>query len=157
MQEGSTLTGVSGQLSNSRSQVVALLADEIQVFSPSTGPYAQNSFHLAYVLRNKLKYALTGSEIKNICMQRFVKTGGKVGPKLLYPAGFMDVLSIEKTGKHFCLVYDTRDLARSLVHSWRGQVAIHTFYLLTCLDETVSSIATSALKETDCKRFLQQT
>lgn len=35
-------------------------------------------------------------------------------------------------------------------------VATHTFRLLTCLDETVSSIATSALKETDCKRFMKQ-
>ena len=25
-----------------------------------------------------------------------------------YPAGFMDVLSIDKTGENFCLIYDTK-------------------------------------------------
>nr|XP_028569495.1 40S ribosomal protein S4-like [Podarcis muralis] len=61
---------------------------------------------LVIFLRNWLKYALTGDEVKKICMQRFVKIDGKVRTDVTYPAGFMDVISIEKTGEHFRLVYD---------------------------------------------------
>ncbi|XP_068920563.1 small ribosomal subunit protein eS4-like isoform X2 [Petaurus breviceps papuanus] len=47
-------------------------------------------------------------------MQRFIKIDGKVRTDITYPAGFMDVISIEKTGEHFRLVYDTK-----------GRFAIH--------------------------------
>ena len=33
---------------------------------------------LIIFLRNRLKYALTGNEVKKICMQRFIKIDGKV-------------------------------------------------------------------------------
>jgi len=41
-------------------------------------------------------------------MQRLVKVDGKVRTDPTYPAGFMDVISIEKTGEVFRLVYDTK-------------------------------------------------
>ncbi|XP_025227182.1 40S ribosomal protein S4, Y-like [Theropithecus gelada] len=63
---------------------------------------------LIVFLRNKLKYALTGDEVKKIRMQCFIKIDGKVRVATTYPAGFMDVIGIEKTGEHFCLVYDTK-------------------------------------------------
>uniref|UniRef100_A0A8C0EBC2 RNA-binding S4 domain-containing protein n=1 Tax=Bubo bubo TaxID=30461 RepID=A0A8C0EBC2_BUBBB len=69
---------------------------------------------LIIFLRNRLKYALTGDEVKKICMQRFIKIDGKVRTDITYPAGFMDVISIEKTGEHFRLVYDTK--GRFAVH-----------------------------------------
>ncbi|KAL1785260.1 40S ribosomal protein S4, X isoform [Sigmodon hispidus] len=40
-------------------------------------------------------------------MQRFIKIDGKVKTDITYPAGFMDVISIDKTGANFCLIYDT--------------------------------------------------
>ncbi|KAI9760572.1 MAG: hypothetical protein M1835_000142 [Candelina submexicana] len=61
-----------------------------------------------------LKYALNSRETKAIVMQRLVKVDGKVRTDATYPAGFMDVISIEKTSEHFRLVYDTK--GRFTVH-----------------------------------------
>uniref|UniRef100_A0A8C5NVE4 Small ribosomal subunit protein eS4 n=1 Tax=Jaculus jaculus TaxID=51337 RepID=A0A8C5NVE4_JACJA len=63
---------------------------------------------LIIFLRNRLKYALTGDEVKKICMQRFITIDGKVRTDITYPAGFMDVISIDKTGENFRLIYDTK-------------------------------------------------
>ena len=41
-------------------------------------------------------------------MQRFVKVDGKVRTDATYPAGFMDVIEIEKTNENFRLVYDAK-------------------------------------------------
>uniref|UniRef100_A0A8C2QLY3 Small ribosomal subunit protein eS4 n=1 Tax=Cricetulus griseus TaxID=10029 RepID=A0A8C2QLY3_CRIGR len=65
--------------------------------------------HVAYI-----KYALTGDEVKKICMQRFIKIDGKVRTDITYPAGFMNVISIDKTGENFGLIYDTK--GRFAVH-----------------------------------------
>ena len=43
-----------------------------------------------------------------------IKVDGKVRTDTTYPAGFMDVISIEKTGENFRLVYDTK--GRFTVH-----------------------------------------
>lgn len=72
-----------------------------------TGPYCAN-----YGCR--LKYALNAKEVQNIVMQRLIRVDGKVRTDPTYPAGFMDVISIEKTGEHFRLVYDTK--GRFAVH-----------------------------------------
>ena len=47
------------------------------------------------------RYALTGKEVKMILMQRLVKVDGKVRTDATYPAGFMDVIELEKTGEFF--------------------------------------------------------
>ncbi|KAB0359387.1 hypothetical protein FD754_003543 [Muntiacus muntjak] len=52
---------------------------------------------LIIFLRNRLKYALTGDEVKKIFRT-----------DITYPAGFMDVITIDKTGENFCLIYDTK-------------------------------------------------
>ncbi|KAL9640864.1 MAG: hypothetical protein Q9164_000022 [Protoblastenia rupestris] len=65
-------------------------------------------------IRNRLKYALNSRETKAIVMQRLIKVDGKVRTDTTYPAGFMDVISIEKTGENFRLVYDTK--GRFTVH-----------------------------------------
>ena len=54
------------------------------------------------------RYALTGREVKAILMQRLVKVDGKVRTDPTYPAGFMDVIEIEKTNENFRLVYDPK-------------------------------------------------
>ena len=54
------------------------------------------------------RYALTGREVNAILMQRHVKVDGKVRTDSTYPAGYMDVIDIDKTDEHFRLVYDSK-------------------------------------------------
>jgi len=56
-----------------------------------------------------------------ILMQRAVKVDGKVRTELNYPSGFMDVVSIEKTGDAFRLMYDTK--GRFTLHSIKPEEA----------------------------------
>jgi len=82
---------------------------------PSSGPHKQREcLPLLVFLRNRLKYALNYNETKAILKQRLVQIDAKVRTDLTYPTGFMDVISIEKTGENFRLVYDTK-----------GRFAIH--------------------------------
>lgn len=81
----------------------------------SSGPHKQReSLPLIIFLRNRLKYALNGKEVQSIVMQRLIKVDGKVRTDTNYPAGFMDVISIERTGENFRLLYDVK-----------GRFAIH--------------------------------
>merc|ERR1739848_446852 len=81
----------------------------------SPGPHKlRDCMPLIVFIRNRLKYALNGREVKQIVMQRLVKVDGKVRTDPTYPAGFMDVISIEKTGENFRLVYDVK--GRFAVH-----------------------------------------
>jgi len=82
---------------------------------PSTGPHKlRECLPLIVLLRNRLKYALNTKEVKYILMQRLIKVDGKARTDKTYPAGFMDVISIEKTDEHFRLLYDVR--GRFIVH-----------------------------------------
>ena len=74
----------------------------------------QERRHTDTCLLDSLKYALNGREVKQIVMQRLVKVDGKVRTDPTYPAGYMDVISIEKTGENFRLIYDTK--GRFTVH-----------------------------------------
>lgn len=76
---------------------------------PSTGPHKlRECLPLIILLRNRLKYALTGKEVKYILMQRLVKVDAKARTDSKYPSGFMDVISLEKTNEFFRLLYDVR-------------------------------------------------
>uniref|UniRef100_A0A8C2LCH1 40S ribosomal protein S4 n=1 Tax=Cricetulus griseus TaxID=10029 RepID=A0A8C2LCH1_CRIGR len=76
---------------------------------PSTGPHkVRERLPLIIFLGNRLEYALTGDEVKMICMRHFIKIDGKVRTDITYPAGFMDVINIDKTGENFCLICDTK-------------------------------------------------
>jgi len=82
---------------------------------PSAGPHKlRECMPLIVFLRNRLKYALTYDETKKVTMQRLIKVDGKVRTDITYPAGFMDVISIEKTGENFRLIYDIK--GRFAVH-----------------------------------------
>ncbi|XP_065837636.1 small ribosomal subunit protein eS4-like [Oscarella lobularis] len=82
---------------------------------PSTGPHKlRECLPLIVFVRNRLKYALTYDEVKKILAQRLIKVDGKVRTDVKYPAGLMDVISIEKTGEHFRLIYDVK--GRFAVH-----------------------------------------
>ncbi|KAI5286104.1 40S ribosomal protein S4 [Ascosphaera aggregata] len=81
----------------------------------STGPHKlRDCMPLIVFIRNRLKYALNGREVNAILMQRLVKVDGKVRTDSTFPAGFMDVITIDKTGENFRLVYDVK--GRFTVH-----------------------------------------
>jgi len=76
---------------------------------PSSGPHKlRQCLPLCIILRNRLKYALTGKECMQICMERCVKVDGKVRTDQNYPAGLMDVVEIEKSNDRFRLLLDTK-------------------------------------------------
>lgn len=76
---------------------------------PSQGPHKlRESLPLMLILRNRLKYALTGKETKQICMERHIKVDGKIRTDPTFPAGFMDVVEIPKAADQFRLVFDTK-------------------------------------------------
>ncbi|CAK5088482.1 unnamed protein product [Meloidogyne enterolobii] len=76
---------------------------------PMCGPHKlRESLPLILFLRNRLKYAQSYNEARMICKQRLIKVDGKVRTEMRFPAGFMDVVSIEKTGEVFRLLYDVK-------------------------------------------------
>jgi len=76
---------------------------------PSTGPHKlRECIPLTVLLRNRLKYALTYHEVKMIVMQRLVKVDGKVRTDQTFPAGIMDVVTLDKTNENFRILYDTK-------------------------------------------------
>ena len=90
----------------------------------SPGPHKlRDSLPLVIFLRNRLKYALNGREVKSILMQRLVKVDGKVRTDSTFPAGLMDVITIDKTGENFRLIFDTK--GRYTVHRITGEEAAY--------------------------------
>lgn len=76
---------------------------------PSPGPHKMREcLPVCIILRERLKYALTNKECQQICMERCVKIDGKVRTDHNYPAGFMDVVELEKSGDRFRLLFDTK-------------------------------------------------
>nr|CCA19147.1 40S ribosomal protein S4 putative [Albugo laibachii Nc14] len=76
---------------------------------PSSGPHKlRECLPLIIILRNRLKYALTKQEVTMICMQKAVKVDGKIRVDPNFPAGFMDIVEIPKSGDQFRLLYDTK-------------------------------------------------
>jgi small subunit ribosomal protein S4e len=74
---------------------------------PTTGPHKlRECLPLSLILRNRLKYALTRAEVQTIVMRRLVAVDHKTRSDMNYPAGFMDVITIEKTDEKFRLLYD---------------------------------------------------
>merc|ERR1739848_866515 len=84
-------------------------------FRPNAGPHKlRECLPLAVFIRNRLHYALTGNECKKIMMGKMVKVDGKVRTDVKYPAGFMDVITIDKTNENFRLIFDTK--GRYIIH-----------------------------------------
>jgi small subunit ribosomal protein S4e len=82
---------------------------------PSGGPHKlRECLPLVLLLRNRLKYALTRREVMYIARQRLVKVDGRIRIDPRYPTGFMDVVSLDKTGEHFRMLYDEK--GRFTVH-----------------------------------------
>jgi len=76
---------------------------------PHAGPHKlRESLPLLVILRNRLKYALCAREASMILRQKFVNVDHRPRTDPGYPAGFMDVLEIPKTGDRFRVLYDVK-------------------------------------------------
>jgi len=91
---------------------------------PSPGPHKlRECLPLSIFLRNRLKYALNGREVTAIVKQRLIKVDGKVRTDSTYPTGFMDTISIEKSGEYFRLLYDVK--GRFTIHRITAEEAAY--------------------------------
>jgi small subunit ribosomal protein S4e len=65
---------------------------------------------LSILLKNRLKYALNGREVFKIVKDKegLIQVDHRIRREPHYPCGFMDVISIDKTGEHFRLLYDIK-------------------------------------------------
>lgn len=78
---------------------------------PSQGPHKyRESIPLTIVLKNRLKYALTGREVMMIVNDKEgnIAVDGKIRKDPRFPAGLMDVISIKKTGELYRVLYDVK-------------------------------------------------
>lgn len=78
---------------------------------PSRGPHRLRScIPLCIVLKNRLKYAMNGNEVKKIVLDRqgHIKVDNVVRRDTNFPLGIMDVLTIEKTGEFFRILIDVK-------------------------------------------------
>lgn len=76
---------------------------------PTASPYKlRECMPLNIVLRNRLKYALTQKEITAVVIRKYVKVDGKVRTDKNFAVGFGDVVSIEKAGKAFRIMFNTK-------------------------------------------------
>lgn len=78
---------------------------------PSQGPHKfRQSLPLAIIIKRRLKYALSMREVKMVVNDKEggVKVDGKARRDPTFPAGLMDIISIDKTGENFRLLYDVK-------------------------------------------------
>jgi small subunit ribosomal protein S4e len=77
----------------------------------STGPHKlRECIPLTVLLQNRLKYALNRQEVIKIVKDKegMIKVDGKVRRDTRFPLGMMDVVTIEKTGEFFRILYDVK-------------------------------------------------
>jgi len=78
---------------------------------PSQGPHKyRESIPLTVVLKNRLKYALTGREVMMIVNDKEgnIAVDGKMRKDPRFPTGLMDVITIKKTGELYRILYDVK-------------------------------------------------
>eukprot|EP01060_Flectonema_neradi_P026078 TRINITY_DN3492_c0_g5_i1.p1 TRINITY_DN3492_c0_g5~~TRINITY_DN3492_c0_g5_i1.p1 ORF type:complete len:272 (+),score=40.88 TRINITY_DN3492_c0_g5_i1:47-862(+) len=68
----------------------------------------RESIPLLLVLRNRMKYALTRTEATMITKQRLVTVDSRARLDPKYPVGFMDCVSLPKTGENLRVLYDIK-------------------------------------------------
>lgn len=75
------------------------------------GPHKRReSIPLTILLRNRLRYALSRQEAMKIVRDKegLIKVDNKIRRDPRFPLGIMDVISIEKTGENFRILFDTK-------------------------------------------------
>lgn len=78
---------------------------------PTPGPHKlRESVPLMVLIRNRLKYALNYREVFMIVRDKagHIKVDNKTRSDPHYPVGFNDVVSIDKAGAYFRLLYDMK-------------------------------------------------
>jgi small subunit ribosomal protein S4e len=82
---------------------------------PTPGPHKlRECLPLILLIRNRLKYAMNIKETLTLLQNRLVEVDGKVRTDRTYPAGFMDVVVIKKSGDYFRMLFDGK--GRFIVH-----------------------------------------
>jgi small subunit ribosomal protein S4e len=85
--------------------------DGVNAVHPCSGPHKlRECIPLSVLLRNRLKYALSGQEALKMCRVRGgnFKIDNRVRRDPKYPLGLMDVLTIPKTNENFRMLYDIK-------------------------------------------------
>jgi len=78
---------------------------------PSQGPHKlRECLPLYILLKNRLKYALSGREVTSILKDKEanVRVDGIIRRDAGFPTGIMDVVSIEKSKEQFRILYDVK-------------------------------------------------
>jgi len=79
---------------------------------PSTGPHKMRQcIPLSVLLRNRLKYALSGIECLKICRDKenaHIRVDNKIRRDHRFPLGLMDVVTITKSAESFRILYDVK-------------------------------------------------
>eukprot|EP00117_Sycon_ciliatum_P016570 scpid98738/ scgid15941/ 40S ribosomal protein S4 len=78
---------------------------------PKTGPHKlRECLPIAVLLRQRLKYAFTNQEVIKICKdtEGLIKVDGKVRRDGKYPLGFGDVVTIDRTGENFRILWNVK-------------------------------------------------
>ena len=78
---------------------------------PSQGPHKlRECIPLNYLLRNKLRVALNGTEAKLIIKSKEgnISINGKVRTDPKFPVGIMDIVTINKTGTNYRVNFDVK-------------------------------------------------
>lgn len=76
-----------------------------------TGPHKRKEcIPLSVLLRNRLRYAISRQEAIKIVKDKegLIKIDAKVRRDPKFPLGIMDVVTIERTGEHFRILYDVK-------------------------------------------------
>lgn len=78
------------------------------VTKPSSGPHAVGrSVPLLVLLRDMMKMCDSAREAKHIIGNRNILVDGRTVTDHKFPVGFMDVVSVPKTGDHYRMMMDT--------------------------------------------------
>ena len=99
--------------------------DGIYAPRPSPGPHKlRECIPLAVLLKQRLKYALNYNEVIKIVKNKegLIKVDNKVRRDHRFPLGFMDVVSIEKSGEFFRMLYDVK--GRYIAHKIETKEAV---------------------------------
>ncbi len=81
---------------------------EVWAVKPKSGPHSgKAAMALREVIRDTLHLAGTAKEADKILSEGRVLVDGRVRTNPKFPIGFMDVVSIPETGKHYRVLYDS--------------------------------------------------
>lgn len=78
------------------------------VTKPNPGPHAvQESVPLLMVVRDMLQLCDTGREARHLVSAREIMVDGRIVNDRKFPVGFMDVVTVSKTGDNYRMLIDT--------------------------------------------------